>query len=189
MFAGCRGFWSADDAGSRFHSSATTPISLLRLLKSGVSLVGDLVFRRFDIFRGLAHKTWVPTRVLSQRYDTLLTIFATTHGRDLALIHVTIIVFSVARTEIECDVGMSSCWWFTHSAYCPCNWRNYDDTTSQPKTFQMTIPLVVTKRYEGQRVTSWGQPTTPTNREHRKLIGVKTMSLGTNYDSYCLECS
>ena len=27
----------------------------------------------------------------------------------------------------------------------------------------------------------------PTNREHRKLIGVKTMSLGTNYTFYCLE--
>ena len=29
----------------------------------------------------------------------------------------------------------------------------------------MSIPLVVTKRYEGQRVTSWGQPATPTNRD------------------------
>ena len=28
----------------------------------------------------------------------------------------------------------------------------------------------------------------PTNREHRKLIGVKAMSLGTKYSSYCLEC-
>ena len=28
----------------------------------------------------------------------------------------------------------------------------------------------------------------PTNREHRKLIGVKTMSLGKNYSFYCLEC-
>ena len=24
--------------------------------------------------------------------------------------------------------------------------------------------------------------------QHRKLIGVKTMSLGTNYSFYCLEC-
>ena len=28
----------------------------------------------------------------------------------------------------------------------------------------------------------------PINREHRKLIDVKTMSLGTNYSLYCLEC-
>ena len=28
----------------------------------------------------------------------------------------------------------------------------------------------------------------PTNREHRELISVKTMSLGTNYSFYCLEC-
>ena len=27
----------------------------------------------------------------------------------------------------------------------------------------------------------------PTNREHRKFIGVKTISLGTNYSFYCLE--
>ena len=27
----------------------------------------------------------------------------------------------------------------------------------------------------------------PTNREHRKLIGIKTMSLGANYIFYCLE--
>ena len=27
----------------------------------------------------------------------------------------------------------------------------------------------------------------PTNREHRKIIGVKVMSLGTKYSSYCLE--
>ena len=27
-----------------------------------------------------------------------------------------------------------------------------------------------------------------TNREHQKLIGVGTMSLGTNYSFYCLEC-
>ena len=29
----------------------------------------------------------------------------------------------------------------------------------------MPIPLVVTKRYEGQRVTSWRQPATETNRD------------------------
>ena len=72
----------------------------------------------------------------------------------------------------------------------------------------MSIPLEVTKRYEGQRVRSWWQPATqtnrllkpigiqiatnllsgPANREHRKLIGVKTMPLGTNYSFYCLEC-
>ena len=28
----------------------------------------------------------------------------------------------------------------------------------------------------------------PINREHQKLIGVKTMSLGTNYSVYGLEC-
>ena len=28
----------------------------------------------------------------------------------------------------------------------------------------------------------------PTTREHRKLLGVKTMSLGTNYSLYCPEC-
>ena len=28
----------------------------------------------------------------------------------------------------------------------------------------------------------------PTNREHRKLIGAKPMSSGTNYTFYCLEC-
>ena len=28
----------------------------------------------------------------------------------------------------------------------------------------------------------------PTNREHRELIGVKTISLGTSYSLYCLEC-
>ena len=28
----------------------------------------------------------------------------------------------------------------------------------------------------------------PTNREHRKLVGVKTMSLRTNYSFYCLMC-
>ena len=28
----------------------------------------------------------------------------------------------------------------------------------------------------------------PTNREHRKRIGVETMSLGTIYSFYCLEC-
>ena len=62
---------------------------------------------------------------------------------------------------------------------------------------------MVTGRYEGQRVTSYGdsqllRPTGiqiarkplpgPTNREHRKLIGVKMISLGTNYSFYCLEC-
>ena len=66
----------------------------------------------------------------------------------------------------------------------------------------MLIPLVVTKRHKGQRVTSWWQLATrtnrdpnryknlagPTNHKHRKLIGVKTMSLGTNYIFYCLEC-
>ena len=37
---------------------------------------------------------------------------------------------------------------------------------SQPKTYQMTIiPLVVTKKYEGQRVTSSWQPATPTDRD------------------------
>ena len=31
----------------------------------------------------------------------------------------------------------------------------------------------------------------PTNGEHRKLIGVKTISMGTNYSLYChsLECA
>ena len=28
----------------------------------------------------------------------------------------------------------------------------------------------------------------PTTREHRELIGGKTMSLSTNYSFYCLEC-
>ena len=28
----------------------------------------------------------------------------------------------------------------------------------------------------------------PTNREHRKLIDTKTISLGTNHNFYCLEC-
>ena len=28
----------------------------------------------------------------------------------------------------------------------------------------------------------------PTNREYRKRIGFKTISLGTSYSSYCLEC-
>ena len=28
----------------------------------------------------------------------------------------------------------------------------------------------------------------PTNREHQKCIGVKMLSLGTNYSFYCLEC-
>ena len=28
----------------------------------------------------------------------------------------------------------------------------------------------------------------PANREHRELIGGKTMPLGTNYSFYCLEC-
>ena len=70
-------------------------------------------------------------------------------------------------------------------------------------TFSAT-PLVITRRYEGQRVTSFHgdnpllketgtqnvtKPLTgPTNREHRKLIGVKKTSLGTNYIFYCLEC-
>ena len=31
----------------------------------------------------------------------------------------------------------------------------YGDTTSQPLTYQMSIPLVVIKRFKGQRVTSW----------------------------------
>ena len=38
----------------------------------------------------------------------------------------------------------------------------------------MPIPLVVTKRYEGQRVTSWWQPATQTNRDpnrDKKLCG------------------
>ena len=48
--------------------------------------------------------------------------------------------------------------------------ENYVDTTSQTytsqtHTYQMPIPLVVTKRYEGQRVTSWRQPATQTNRD------------------------
>ena len=30
------------------------------------------------------------------------------------------------------SVSRCCCWWFTRSAYCPCNWRNYGDTTSQP---------------------------------------------------------
>ena len=60
----------------------------------------------------------------------------------------------------------------------------------------MPIPLVVTTRYGGQRVTSGDNPLLkptgiqiatkplpgPTNREHRKHIGAK-MSLGTNYSS------
>ena len=44
------------------------------------------------------------------------------------------------------------------------NWRNYGDTTSQPLTCQMPSPVMVTKRYEGQRATSWWQPATQTNR-------------------------
>ena len=46
------------------------------------------------------------------------------------------------------------------------------DTTSQPQTFQMSILLVVTKRYEGQRVTSWWQLTPRTNRDpnHDKTL-------------------
>ena len=28
----------------------------------------------------------------------------------------------------------------------------------------------------------------PTNREHRKLIGIETIFLGTNYSFFCLEC-
>ena len=65
----------------------------------------------------------------------------------------------------------------------------------------MPIPLVVTKRYEGQRShhgdSSLLKPTGiqivtkslpgRTNREHRKFIGVKTISLSTNYSFYCLE--
>ena len=67
----------------------------------------------------------------------------------------------------------------------------------------MTIPLVVTKkevrrstshimvtaRYSNQQESKsrknscQAQPT-----EHRKLIGVKTMSLGTKYKFFCLEC-
>ena len=38
----------------------------------------------------------------------------------------------------------------------------------------MPIPLVVTKRYQGQRVTSWSQPATQTNRDpnrDQKLCG------------------
>ena len=32
----------------------------------------------------------------------------------------------------------------------------------------MPIPLVVTKRYQGQRVTSWWQPATQTNRDRNR---------------------
>ena len=46
---------------------------------------------------------------------------------------------------------------------------------SHRPTYQIPIPLVVTKRYgEGQRVTSWWQPATQTNRDpnrDKKLYG------------------
>ena len=66
----------------------------------------------------------------------------------------------------------------------------------------MPILFVVTKSYEGQRVTTSKNPLLkptgiqistkplpgPANREHDKSIGAKTLSLGTNYSFYFLEC-
>ena len=52
----------------------------------------------------------------SRKYQQLLcSIKYTTHLKDMA--------------GLEC---CCFCWWFTRLAYCPCNWRNYGDTTSQP---------------------------------------------------------
>ena len=72
--------------------------------------------------------------------------------------------------------------WFTHSAFRPCNWRNYGDTRLISHIQRTVSSLQLTKllwhkelakrpincqtrsRYEGgQRVTSWWQPATQTN--------------------------
>ena len=42
-------------------------------------------------------------------------------------------------------------------------------------------------RPRGIQITTKSLPG-PTDRGHRKLIGVKSMSLGTNYSIYCLDC-
>ena len=77
-----------------------------------------------------------------------------------------------------------------YSACCPCNSRNYGDTTSRLYTYQMPIPLVVTRgtkvsgshhgdnpllKPNGIQIATKSLPG-PTNREHRNLIGVKTIS-------------
>ena len=63
------------------------------------------------------------------------------------------------------------CWFPHYSAYyCPCNWRKYGDTCQQVSHRPIKCQSRVlwsqdTKRYQGQRVTSWWQTATQTNRD------------------------
>ena len=86
------------------------------------------------------------------------------------------------------------------------DWQPYPVDRHSAICDDYTTYYIVTKRYEGERVitSSWRQPATQTNRDpnhdekslpgpitraHRKLVGMKTMSLGTNYSfqHFCLE--
>ena len=60
---------------------------------------------------------------------------------------------------------------------------------SNKEVQKSTGHIMVTARYSNQQGSKSLQILVgPTTREHRKLMGVKTISLGTNYSSHCLTC-
>ena len=66
-----------------------------------------------------------------------------------------------------------SCCWFTHSAYHPCNWRNYEDTTivsqSRLRSHHADSSLLKPTGIQIARKPFPG----PSNREHRKSANEK----------------